>query len=226
MRRMTKHTSAMSFGLAAVLLLGPVSSPTSGQAPTTSVVLFDGRTLDGWHKAQDVPEDYRGGTWEVVDGVLVGDQDPPGMGGFLVTDKVYRDFVIEFEVNLDEPADSGVFLRMGKGGTSQQLTLDNDQSKKFGDVYLPWGRGTVHEAPAGKQHYRQGAWNAVRIQIQGQPARIQFWLNGVKVTDFTHTAETSSGLPPEGHIGLQIHAGKDWSTGSKVRFRNLRLTEL
>ena len=34
------------------------------------------------------------------------------------------------------------------------------------------------------------------------------------------------GVAKEGRIGLQIHAGKDWSTVSKVRHRNLRVTEL
>ena len=220
-----RTTTAASFGLGALLLVGPAARPTSAQAPKQSVSIFDGKTLSGWHKPQGVPADYRGGKWEVIDGTLVGDQDPPGMGGFLVTDKIYRDYVIEFDVNLDEPADSGVFLRMGEDGKNHQLTLDNDQSKKFGDVYLSWGRETVHEAPEGKKHFRQGAWNTVKIQIQGEPARIQFWLNGVAITDFQHTAETTSGVPKQGRIGLQIHDGKDSSYG-KVRYRNIRVTEL
>ena len=222
----TTTTMAASLGLVALLLVGPAALHTSAQAPKPSVAIFDGKTLGGWHKPQGVPVDYRGGKWDVIDGTLVGNQDPPGMGGFLVTDKIYRDYIIEFDVNLDEPADSGVFLRMGEDGKNHQLTLDNDKSKKFGDVYLSWGRGTVHEAPEGKKHFRQGAWNTVKIQIQGEPARIRFWLNGVAITDFQHTAETTSGVPTEGRIGLQIHAGKDWSSGSKVRYRNIRVTEL
>lgn len=207
------------------LATGPSAAP-AGPAPAEGVVLFDGKSLDGWHKAMGVPEAYRGGKWEVVDGVLVGDQDPPGTGGLLATDKIYRDYIIEFDIQLDEPADSGVFLRMGEDGKNHQLTLDNDLNKKFGDVYLSWGKGTVHLAPEGVKHFRQGEWNSVKIRIEGEPARIQFWLNGVHVTDFQHTAETTEGVPTEGRIGLQVHAGKDWSEGSKVRFRNIRLTEL
>ena len=142
--------------------------PASAQAPKPSVAIFDGKTLSGWHKPQGVPADYRGGKWDVVDGTLVGDQDPPGMGGLLGTDRIYHDYIIELDVSLDKPADSGVFLRMGEDGKNHQLTLDNDQSKKFGDVYLSWGRGTVHEAPESKKHFRQGAWNTVKIQIQGE----------------------------------------------------------
>lgn len=215
-------------GLGALLVMGLVALPAGGAAPADTVVLFDGTSMDGWHKPMGVPEDYRGGKWEIVDGVLIGDQDPPGMGGFLATDKIYRDYIIEFDIKLDEPADSGVFLRMGEDGRNHQLTLDNDvkETKKFGNVYLSWGKETVHEAPEGVKHFRQGEWNSVKIQIQGEPARIQFWLNGVHVTDFQHTAETTEDVPKEGRIGLQIHAGKDWIVGSRVYFRNIRLTEL
>jgi hypothetical protein len=217
--------SAALLGLMVVLATG-LSVPAAGGSPAEGVSLFDGKTLDGWHKPTGVPEDYRGGKWEVVGGVLMGDQDPPGKGGFLVTDGIYRDYVIEFEVKLDEPADSGVFLRMGEDGKNHQVTLDNDKSKKFGWIYLSWGRGTVHESPEGLEHFRQGEWNAVKIRIEGEPARIQVWLNGAHITDFQHTAETTEGVPKEGRIGLQIHAGADWSEGSRVRFRSIRLTEL
>ena len=216
---------AASLGLGAFLLSGPAVLQLSGQGSKASVSIFDGKSLSGWHKPKGVPKEYLGGKWEVVDGTLVGDQDPPGVGGFLVTDKIYRDFIIEFEVQLGSPADSGVFLRMGEDGKNHQLTLDNDKAQKFGDVYLSWGRGTVHEAPEGKKHFRQGAWNSVKIQIQGEPARIQFWLNGVAVTDFQHTADTTSGVPKKGRIGLQIHDGGDGSYG-KARFRDIRVTEL
>ncbi len=213
-------------GLAANLLTGSSAPPAWGAAPEEGLVLFNGQNLDGWHKPMGVPEAYRGSKWEVVDGVLVGDQDPPGKGGFLVTDNIYRDYVIELEVKLDEPADSGVFLRMGEDGKNHQVTLDNDTNKKFGYIYLSWGRGTVHESPEGLQHFRQGEWNRVKIRVEGEPARIQVWLNGVQITDFQHTEETTEGVPKQGRIGLQIHAGADWSEGSRVRFRNIRLTEL
>ena len=117
-------------GLGALLLMGLVAPPAGGAAQAESVVIFDGKTMDGWHKPMGVPEDYRGGKWEVVDGVLMGDQDPPGKGGFLATDKLYKDYIIEFDIKLDEPADSGVFLRMGEDGKNHQLTLDNGQEQE------------------------------------------------------------------------------------------------
>ncbi len=221
----TATVSATLLGLV-IVLGGGLSAAPAGAAPAEGVALFNGRDLEGWHKPMGVPEDYRGGKWVVVDGVLLGDQDPPGKGGFLVTDGIYRDYVIELDVKLDDPADSGVFLRMGEDGKNHQVTLDNDKDKKFGWIYLSWGRGTVHESPEGLKHFRQGEWNRVKIRIEGEPARIQVWLNGVQITDFQHTEDTTADVPKEGRIGLQIHAGADWSEGSRVRFRDIRLTGL
>ncbi len=190
------------------------------------VNLFNGQDLKGWHRHMGVPEDYRGGKWEVVDGVIEGDQDPPGKGGFLVTDVRYRDFVVKMEIQVDYPNDSGVFLRMGEDGKSHQVTLDNEDEPKFGASYLPWTQAMVQESPEGIKHYRQGEWNEVIIEIQGEPSKIRFWLNGVLVTDFQHSVETTAGVPTEGYLALQVHAGQDWKKGNKVRFRNLAIKEL
>lgn len=189
------------------------------------VELFDGKTLAGWRRHEGVPQEYVGGKWEVIEGALVGDQEPEGVGGFLITEEKFRDFILRLETNLDFPSDSGVFLRMGEDGKSHQVTLDNRSDGDFGAIYLPWTQGMVLENPEGEKVFRQGEWNQVEIRIQGEPARIQVWINGTAVTDFQHTEETTRGVPPEGYIGLQVHAG-GWETGNKVRFRNLRIRPL
>ena len=88
-------------------------------------LLFDGKTLQGWHpiprldpglllKEGNIPAtelrkrtmDFYGGRpefkkmvdhrgrWEVVDGAIVGAQDPPGsgLGAYLITDETFGDF--------------------------------------------------------------------------------------------------------------------------------------
>lgn len=195
-----------------------------GSSTDDWVSIYDGETLAGWHPLTTAPD--LGGKWEVVNGVIEGDQDPPGKGGFLVTDQKYRDFVVDMEVNLDYPTDSGVFLRMGEDGKSHQVTLDNVDDGEFGRIYLPWTQDTVFENPTGKQFFKQGEWNKVRVQIEGEPASILFWLNDELVTDFQHTAETTQGVPAEGFIAIQVHPGERWKEGNKVRFRNIRVKEL
>ena len=211
-------------------------SKDSGSAAAPSkkengfVSLFDGKTLDGWWKHDKVPKFHVGGKWEVVDGVIVGDQDPPGKGGFLATKKKYSDFEVRCEIKLDYPSDTGLFLRMGEDGKSHQVTLDNRPEGQFGRIYLPWTHDSVHESPDGVKAFKQKKWNDVVVRIEGEPAHVRFWLNGKLVTDFQHTEETTSGVPREGYLGLQVHPSvpthENWKEGNKVRFRNIRIREL
>jgi hypothetical protein len=194
------------------------------------VSLFDGKTLDGWWKQDKVPKFHVGGRWVVKDGNIVGDQYPPGKGGFLATKKKYSDFEIRCEVKLDYPSDSGLFLRMADDGKSHQVTLDNRPDGQFGRIYLPWTHDSVHDSPDGIKAFKQKEWNDVRVRMEGEPARIQFWLNGKLVTDFQHTKETTSGVPREGYIALQVHptvtTHVNWKEGNKVRYRNIRIHEI
>lgn len=191
-----------------------------------TISLFDGETLTGWHRHEGLPEDQVGGKWEVVDGAIVGDQDPPGHGGFLVTENTYGDYILTLETNLDYPVDSGIFLRVGEDGKSHQITLDYRPNGSIGSVYLPWTQGMVYENTEGMDKFKAEEWNEMKIQIEGEPAHIQVWLNGEILTDYQHTDSTTMGVPREGYIGLQVHPGESYEMGKKVRFRNIQIQPL
>ncbi|MFG1918693.1 ThuA domain-containing protein [Micromonospora sp. NPDC048898] len=61
-----------------------------------------------------------------------------------------------------------------------------------------------------------GEWNAYELLVEGE--RLQVFLNGVKINDFTNTDPVRS---LAGHIGIQNHG-----TGDDVAFRNIRIKEL
>lgn len=188
--------------------------------------LFDGETLEGWKRHENLPgEQNRGGKWEVVNGAIVGDQDPPGHGGFLITTDTYENFVLKLESKLDYPVDSGIFLRVGEKGKSHQITLDYRPDGTVGAVYMALLQGFVHKVNA-IERFKKGEWNDLKVRIEGHPAHIQFWLNGEKVTDFQHTEKTTEGAPERGAIGLQVHGGESYKAGKKVRFRNIQIKEL
>lgn len=187
------------------------------------VSLFDGKSLDGWHKHVQLNQ----GKWAVKDGAIVGIQYPVGKGGFLCTDGTYRDFELTLETQIDWPFDSGVFLRVGEAVASHQVTLDYRPGGEVGGIYIPFkGRAFVQHCAKGVELFKKGEWNKLRIICQGEPARIQVYLNGDKITDYTHTAETAAGLPAEGSIALQVHpGGKGWDD-SRAMFRNIKVREL
>jgi hypothetical protein len=57
-------------------------------------LLFDGKSLEGWHKNSKKIGHGTGGLWRAEGGAITGEQDPPGSGngGILLTDKKFADF--------------------------------------------------------------------------------------------------------------------------------------
>ncbi len=210
---------------AAFVLAGCAAGPKAGYT-----FLFDGKSLAGWRPHEKLP----GGEWTVAGGAIVGKEGADAGGGFLATTRSYKNFILELEVNMDWPFDSGVFLRVGPDGKSHQVTLDYRPGGEIGAIYIPWGPGFVCHArppyvcgatPASIETFAEAAWNHVRIKIEGEPAHIQFWLNGTLVTDFLHSEKTTAGIPPEGPICLQVHGGVENAAGAAVRFRNIQIKE-
>lgn len=186
------------------------------------VNLFDGKTMDGWHLK--AVHGGRGGIWTVEDGSLVANQDTDHTGGLLGTDKAYSDFEITLEFKADYPVDTGLFLRTREDGMGYQITLDYRDEGFVGSLYAPAAGDFLVQYPDWKKAFKENEWNTLRARIEGQPAHVQAWLNGVQTLDFTDTQER---YPREGYIGLQVHGGEGaWGADSRARFRNIKLLEL
>jgi hypothetical protein len=214
------------YACALVALVGCATNPKAGYT-----FLFDGKSLDSWQKHEAMP----GGEWKIENGELVGREGADATGGFLATRKSYKNFALELDVMMEWPSDSGVFLRVGKDEKSHQVTLHYRPGGEIGAIYVRGGRGfvchapsayTCTEDPGSLESFPGGVWNHVKIVIQGEPAHIQFWLNGTLVTDFVHTTKTTEGIPPEGPICLQTHGSVKDAGGRTVRFRNIQIKEI
>jgi hypothetical protein len=105
-----------------------------GQNGYTS--LFDGKTLAGWHKNAQKISHGTGGRWQVENGVITGEQDPPGSGngGILMTDRKYGDFELLIDLAPDWGVDSGVFLRTNEKGECFQIYVDYHDKGNIGYV--------------------------------------------------------------------------------------------
>lgn len=209
----------------ALVFCGCMEEMTLNRGPKGFESLFNGKDLTGWKRHDGLPGEV-GGKWIVEDGAIVGMQEPPGYGGFLTTLRKFRDFELRIEAKIDWPFDSGVFLRVGPDGKSHQVTLDNRPYGEIGRIYCPWTHGLVHHCPEGIKYFKQDDWNSIRIICEREPARIRVWVNGTLVTDFQHKAETTSGIPKEGTVCLQVHPGGEGYEKSKARFRNIFIREI
>ncbi len=80
--------------------------------------------------------------------------------------------------------------------------------------------------------WRIGDWNTMRVRCVGKYPVITTWINGAKICEFD--GETFAGerydrekvletLGTEGSIAVQVHGGKGWPKGAKVRWRNIRV---
>jgi hypothetical protein len=202
------------------LTMMPIVS--GGSVAQNWVTLFDGKSMKGWRLM--AVHGGRGGIWVVEKGALVADQDKDHTGGLVATEKKYSDFEIELEFQADFPVDTGLFLRTREDGMGYQVTIDYREGGFIGSLYAPAAGGFLHQYKEWEKAFRKGGWNKIRVRIEGQPAHITAWLNGVQTMDYTDKSER---YPREGYIGLQVHGGEgSWGNTSKARFRNIRVKPL
>ncbi|WP_409329108.1 3-keto-disaccharide hydrolase [Trujillonella humicola] len=158
--------------------------------------LFDGESLRGWHA---VPRQFSGlgpgrpmpdeehdrahrtaaaaspATWEVVDGALVGRQEPPGSGygGYLLTDDVFGDFELELEARPDWPADTGIYLRASDSGAqAYQVLLDHRRSGGIGGFYGN-GIGGFHALAFAVDVERDAAGRPVGLRVEDPATSVE-----------------------------------------------------
>jgi thiamine biosynthesis lipoprotein ApbE len=188
--------------------------------------LFDGTTLTGW-TPRGGPYDGDA-VWTVEDGCITGRTGPDDAGGLLYTATPHTSFEFQCEVQLDDPFDSGIFVRMAPEGRGLQLTLDDRPDGEIGGVYSDgW---IQHAHPRAAAAWRRGEWNHVFVRCTGFDMRLEAWINGVLVMDrYVPQEFGADGRPafaPRGLIGLQVHGGGSEGAGNAVRFRDLQVRDL
>ena len=98
--------------------------------------LFDGISLEGWHKNPQRIQHGTGGRWAAENGTLTGEQDPPGSGngGILLTDQKFGDFELLTDIKPDWGVDTGLFLRCNEKGHCFQLMVDYHDNGNVGHL--------------------------------------------------------------------------------------------
>jgi len=192
-------------------LIGAEARPGVGK--DGFVRLFDGKSLDGW-KMVDGEAIFR-----VENGCIVAEVGR-GKGAFLRTIKDdYRDFILELEVKLDEPCNSGVqFRSYERDGVmcGYQCEIDPSDRAWSGGIYYEGGRGWVYPLKgkdAAQKAFKVDGWNKLLIRAVG--SKIETRVNGVPCADLTDDADQ------KGFFALQMHPGKK----GKILWRNIRVKQ-
>ncbi|BCX48130.1 glycosylhydrolase [Haloferula helveola] len=186
------------------------------EAPMKFVPIFDGKTLDGW----------KGDGYVVEDGAIV--CTPKGRN--LVSDKIYANYVLDFQFKLPPGGNNGIGIHYpGQGDaayTGMELqVLDNTAEKYKGKLKPYQFHGSIYTMVPAKQGFLKpvGEWNQQRITVHGPHVRVE--LNGTVITE-ANLDELNKKFPKHegakrraGHIAMCGH-------GDKVAFRGFKICEL
>jgi len=228
--------------LAACATSDPPESTSTADAETPAVhntltaaerddgwrLLFDGATLDGWrgYGSEDVPAG-----WSVKDGTLQLD----GGGGDIITRDEFANFELALDWRIGAGGNSGIFYLTALG--SDAIFMSAPEMQVLDDAGHPNGQNPLTAAGSNFGLYAAppgivrpaGEWNQARIVVEGD--RVEHWLNGTKVVEYTlGSAEWADlvknskfddwpeyGTARSGHIGLQDHGDPVWYRDIKIR---------
>jgi hypothetical protein len=204
--------------LASTVLLLTVIAATSVRADDKDgwVVLFDGKSLDGWKASENKD------SWKVEDGALIC-FGPRSHLFYVGDDKPFKNFELSLDIMTTPGSNSGVYFHTKyqdqgwpKYGFEAQVNNTHGDPKKTASLYAV---ENVTEAPA-----EDNKWFTMTIKVEGKKVVIS--VDGKKLTEYEEPAETKPGKDftrvfDEGTFALQAHDPK-----SKVYYKNIRVRRL
>ncbi|MEA1896538.1 MAG: DUF1080 domain-containing protein, partial [Bacteroidota bacterium] len=183
-------------------------------------LLFNGENLEGWAQINGEAKYF------VENGEIVGETLLGSPNSFLCTEINYSDFILEFDVLLEAPVNSGVQIRSEslenyRNGRvhGYQIEIDPLERRWTAGIYDEARRGWLYNLernPKGKEAFRMGEWNHFRVEAIGN--LIRTWVNDIQCACLVDD------LTASGFIGLQVHniSHKD-QEGQKIRWKNIRI---
>ncbi|MEV4497051.1 ThuA domain-containing protein [Micromonospora arborensis] len=180
--------------------------PESGYTP-----IYNGSTT-GWSQAGP-------GSFTNSDATLT---SVGGMGLFWYNAKQFTNYSLKLDWKLAGDDNSGIFIGFPPSSDPQSAINNGYEVQIDATDAVDRTTGAIYTYKAADIAARDaalnapGEWNTYELLVEGE--RLQVFLNGVKINDFTNTDPVRS---LAGHIGIQNHG-----TGDDVAFRNIRIKEL
>ncbi len=173
-------------------------------ASSIIIVLFDGKTFNGWEGNLKI--------FRIQDGAIVGGslKEKVVQNEFLCTKQEYSDFVLRLKFKLlgdPKGANAGIQFRTQRIPNHHEVIgYQADIGQNYwGALYDESRRKKVLAGPTPEEVQklaRPNDWNEYVIRAQGR--RIRLELNGRQTVDYT---EADEGIQQTGRICVQIHGG-------------------
>lgn len=240
--------SAMLSLACTTMLIGVSCTPSHNTLTEEEIadgwqLLFDGKTLDGWR-------DYNGDSltqpWHVVDGCIQAKGNGDDHLGYIVTDKQYENFILDWDWKLSYGGNSGMIYHVVEdpcfgvpyvtGPEYQLIDVEGWEETNAPAKLEEWQKIGVDYAmylpnPDSLLVNPQGEWNNSRIVFDN--GHVIHYLNGHKLLEFDAWTDDwferknsgkwsmapEYGLARRGVICLQDH-------GYPASFRNIKIKEL
>lgn len=193
------------------------SAPT--KAPWRDITPRAG--LAGWHKL--------GGnaTYSFADGAVVGQAAPGKANSWLVSDDMFGDFIVEYDVKTDPKLNTGMMIR-GQSRPDYRNGVVFGYQAEIDPSPRAWSAGiydeqrrqwlyTLGRNEAARKAFKSGDWNHYRVEAIGN--RLRTFINGVPAADVVDDVDA------RGFLAFQVHAISDEEAARKpqVHFRNVRI---
>ncbi len=186
-----------------------------------AVSLFNGTDLTGWEGAGSPAETC----WKVEDGLL---QCTGTRGPWLRSMKEYGDFNLRLEYQLAPGGNSGIYVRVPKGGNHHrendsqpaagfEVQILDDHAERYKNLKDYQYTASVYDIAAADPRVARpvGEWNTLEINCQGQ--HVTTMHNGVVVVDAPVEKYPLLALRSlSGYLGIQNHS-------SLVKYRHVRI---
>lgn len=228
-----------------LLFLASSMNISFAQDPIKLENLFDGKTLDGWQQVQGTAK------YEVKDGMIVGTTVTDSPNSFLVTKKLYSDFILEVDFKVDEGLNSGIQFRSTtdknyKDGVvhgyqveidpaqKELYTKDPKNYKDSGEVIPPgteprcWTGGIYDEKRRGWLNDLTHNEAARKAFKPGEWNHFRIEATGYRMYTWINGVLASAlfdDMTSSGFIGLQVHATKE-TKPMKVYWKNIVIQNL
>jgi hypothetical protein len=205
------------FALLAAAALSSYQSLLAADSEEGFVQLFDGKTFNGWKKAEEHPE-----TWTIQDGALVAHGDRCHLF-YVGDDKPFKNFHLKVDVMTGPHSNGGIYFHTKyqaadwpRAGFECQVNNTHADWKKTGSLY-----DVVNIA---QNLATDNKWWTQEIIVKDKTVTVI--IDGKKIFEYNEPPGVQPGKPfarklDEGTFALQGH-----DPGSIIHYKNIRVKRL